>query len=494
MRTMDGYVRVSRVMGREGDGYMSPAIQEAEIRRWADRNGVTVGMLLTDEDVSGGKAAADRRLGELLKRVESGASDGVVVRSLDRFGRDSLDGAVNIKRLTDAGARLIAVIDNVDTGPGGSSKIALAVQLAIAEDYLDRVKANWDATKRRNVEERGLHVCGQAPFGYRRADAAEGYEGQRDARLVLEPSEAEIVRAAFEMRAEGQPFANVHRAMEARAGRGFNANTPTRMVKNRAYLGEARATVKSRDGHGTEQIVKEDAHEAIVTPELFAAAQREPRLPNDGTLAQQALLAGVVSCATCGSRMHVKGRGPKGRRRAFYACANEDCSARAAIVAERVDDHVVWLLSQDESGAADAAGSEEERWLAARERVRTAEADLAALVSERGDLKVETWRSMIVATEQALEAARAELYSLKDPGLADALVVMLDGKLRAYQPWGEDRDADRHTLRRYIGSVAVAPCGRGRGVPASERVAVRWIDGSAPKIASVEKLLASNAV
>ena len=33
MQVMDAYVRVSRVMGREDDSYMSPSIQEDDARR-----------------------------------------------------------------------------------------------------------------------------------------------------------------------------------------------------------------------------------------------------------------------------------------------------------------------------------------------------------------------------------------------------------------------------------------------------------------------------
>jgi hypothetical protein len=86
---MDAYIRVSRVMGREGDSYMSPAIQEADIRRWAKTNGVTIAETPTiEEDVSGGKAVKDRGLEKLISRIEHGQSGGVLVHHIDRFGRD----------------------------------------------------------------------------------------------------------------------------------------------------------------------------------------------------------------------------------------------------------------------------------------------------------------------------------------------------------------------------------------------------------------------
>jgi hypothetical protein len=40
---MDGYVRVSRVNGREGEGYISPRVQEEKIRQWAALQDVELG-------------------------------------------------------------------------------------------------------------------------------------------------------------------------------------------------------------------------------------------------------------------------------------------------------------------------------------------------------------------------------------------------------------------------------------------------------------------
>jgi DNA invertase Pin-like site-specific DNA recombinase len=490
MQVMDGYIRVSRVMGREGDSYMSPSIQEDDIKRWAEARGVSLGKIAKDEDVSGGKAIAARGLGGLIDRIEAGVSSGVIVNHLDRFGRDALDAAIAIKRIHDAGGRLVATSTGTDSSQP-DAKMILNFYFMMAEAYLDRTKASWDATKRRNVEERGLHVCASAPFGYQRVDKVEGYEGSRDARLVVVPQEAEIVRLAFKQRADGQPFANINRACAASLGRPLSRNFARRTIDNRVYLGEARATVRAKEGPGTEQIVKEGAHEAIVTPELYAAANRtqSKSWPLDGSLSEQALLAGVVRCASCGHRMHVRGKTRKGKRQAFYHCSRGstrgDCAAPSSAYVNLVDEHVLWVLSQDESGAVSAVGGEEQRYLEAREHLREAEDDLASLVADRGDLSLKTWQSMVVDLERAVEDARADLYSIPDPGIEDAPVVMLGGRLWAYKPWGEDRDADRRTLRRYVGSVEIKSCGmNGRWTPIDQRVSVTWADGSEPQIPS----------
>src|SRR4051794_14496341 len=84
---MDGYVRVSRRGGRQGDGYISPDVQEQNIRRWAADHGVEIGEIVKEEDVSGAKPLAERDLGRLVQKCETGESDGIIVNETSRFAR-----------------------------------------------------------------------------------------------------------------------------------------------------------------------------------------------------------------------------------------------------------------------------------------------------------------------------------------------------------------------------------------------------------------------
>jgi hypothetical protein len=77
------------------------------------------------------------------------------------------------------------------------------------------------------------------------------------------------------------------------------------------------------------------------------------------------------------------------------------------------------------------------------------------------------------------------MWDLQDYDLPeDAEIVELDGHKILYQPWGEDREADRRTLRRCIGTLTVARSDRRRGwQPLDERVSLMWADGSLPQVA-----------
>jgi DNA invertase Pin-like site-specific DNA recombinase len=490
---MDVYVRVSRKGGREGEAYRSPGIQTDECRRWAEREGITVGKVVKNEDVSGAKAIKDRGLEELIARAEAGVSAGVVVYALDRFGRDELDAALAIRRLSEVGARLVSTSEGIDssrTDPG--SKMALKLHLMFAEAYLDRVKQNWKDTTERAIGE-GIHITGKPSVGYVRKDRVEPIYNEKgelvpNGRLVVEPHAAEVVRELFEMRARGSSFGEITKRAEERLDRPFGKSTVRQWVRNRVYLGEARRGAT----------VNPDAHEAIVTPELFAAANRPtaPRKPRS-VLTSKALLTGLVRCAGCGHSMGVVGSGVGKGRKPFYVCAKHFATGRcegAAALATLVDDLVIDQLGGAWEQVIAASGSEEQRYLIARERLQASERELEALIQDT-DYTHETRRRLILKAEKEIEEARAEMYSLPDPGLDDAPIVWLDGKPHAYTLWGEDRDRDRRLLRKYVKAVRVAKADpkRRRWQPIHERVSIEWIGGVEIDTSLADAFVASEA-
>ena len=95
------------------------------------------GLKITLEVEESGSGALNSRPG--LRRVMDAAHKGevgaVLVWKLDRFGRSSLDVLSNIRHLTDAGTRFIAVTQGLDVKPEGDamSQLILTVLSGVAE-------------------------------------------------------------------------------------------------------------------------------------------------------------------------------------------------------------------------------------------------------------------------------------------------------------------------------------------------------------------------
>ncbi len=84
------------------------------------------------------------KLGKLLKRVESGASEGIVAFKLSRFGRGALETLQAVERIRKVGGRLVTVEDGVDSAtPGG--RLLLTVLAGLAEEELEQRRSGWAA-------------------------------------------------------------------------------------------------------------------------------------------------------------------------------------------------------------------------------------------------------------------------------------------------------------------------------------------------------------
>jgi hypothetical protein len=75
----DGYIRVSRRVGRKGPGYVSPTVQKEAIARWAEYRGVEIAAWHADEDESGGT----ERAGEPVARIAAQMVSQLAGRNLD---------------------------------------------------------------------------------------------------------------------------------------------------------------------------------------------------------------------------------------------------------------------------------------------------------------------------------------------------------------------------------------------------------------------------
>jgi site-specific DNA recombinase len=276
---LDAYIRVSKVAGRAGESFQSPEQQRQQIESWARAHGHTLTWHPPELDVSGG--TMNRPIfDQIMQRIRTSQSDGLIVAKLDRFARTLVGALSTLEEFERHGAVLVSVADNIDLStPMG--KAFLRILLIFAELERDRIKESWDAAGA-NAIARGIHI---GKF------ALTGYDKGPDKRLV--PNElAPAIREAFLMRGAHRTRTQVaHRLNEIAPRPNGGLWTPPmieRMIKNRAYMG-----IAYRGEH-----MNPNAHEAIVTAAEWQAANLAPvrseargKLPN--------LLGGIARCAGC---------------------------------------------------------------------------------------------------------------------------------------------------------------------------------------------------
>lgn len=465
---MDGYIRVSRVGGREGDAYKSPGIQRTEIEQWAKRTGVALGKVVVDEDVSGKKAASDRGLEQLIKRAESGASAGIIVYKIDRFGRDLADVAVNVQRLKKTGTRLVSATEGIDSSAELGS-VFIGFLAGMGEYQWEMLKAGWARATTKAVEEDGIHLHGRhIPLGYRK---------RADKRLEPHPVAGPAVREAFKLKAGGASHNEVVQFLADKLGKRPAKSSVTAMLRNRVYLGEAR---------GPYGATKANAHPALVDETTFFKVQARQGVKNAPTgAAATTRLRGIITCAHCGHKLRTQqSTNHKGDRVPSYVCAGRyaggNCPSPASGDAAKVDKYVIEQLSLvwDEVGAGlEDAAQRHASAKAAYEQAQRAYDEWANDAEAYVRLGADQFKTTLYALDQHLEKVRNDFYGLDDPGLATTSTVVIDGQPFVYEEFGRDATRDRDYLASVIKSVTLAKADpkRRRWQPISERVQIDWV-------------------
>ncbi len=161
---MDGYLRVSRKMGRDGEGYISPKVQRESIERWAEYTGVEILDWHFDEDESGGTQNRPG-LRAAMARIEAGETGGLICWRVDRFARNVGPAEADVELIRSKGARIAFSDENLDTsGPLG--EYLLTNLLAMARLQRQLLSTGWQTARGRAIK-RGAFI-GMAPLGYRK--------------------------------------------------------------------------------------------------------------------------------------------------------------------------------------------------------------------------------------------------------------------------------------------------------------------------------------
>lgn len=274
---VDGYIRVSRVAGREGERFISPAEQRKAIDGWAQLHRKDLLEVFEDLDQSGKKRHRPG-LDAAIERVKAGTSEGIIVAKLDRFGRSVSHLGELLDILAAHDAALFTVAEGIDTS-GRAGRMIASIMSAVAEFEVHRQGESWFVA-RSNAVARGVYVGGTIPLGYVKDDTG---------RLSPGP-EAPIVKEAFNRRATGESWGKLAEWIATQTTGGWSVGAVRYLISNRAYLGEI---------HGGQGIANLEGHDPIVDRATFEAANTVRGVAPSRSGRASGLLSGILRCASC---------------------------------------------------------------------------------------------------------------------------------------------------------------------------------------------------
>ncbi|MBA3841762.1 MAG: recombinase family protein [Actinobacteria bacterium] len=483
------YIRVSRVGGRDKtDGYISPKEQQKAIDRYAEYENVELHAPIIEENVSGGSLEGRSGFEQAMTMVDRGTAGGVISLRLNRIARNIRDAIDIADRLDKKNARLISVSEKIDLGTG-TGRFQFYVFAALAQLELEQITEQWKVSVGQAVE-KGIHISAAVPFGYLKGE---------DRRLYPDPEAAPSVKEIFKRRAKSPPesWAAISAWLweqgvkTGRGNEGFSRSALQAIVTNRAYLGEAHYVGKGKRGkEPVFDLVNPKAHKPLVSATVFERAQPNGETAErNGTLTDQTLLRGILTCEFCGHRLVLLGSTDRatGERMANYHCARDHadgkCSQPVAIQARRIDPVVEELFLDRLS-----AYSKKPRAMRVTNTALLVKAE-AKLAEEEAGLASWLAQDFIGIPQKLVEKQKAERLA-RFSAAEEALKIERDRaqvgaeieKGDLVERWPElGREERNRILRAAIDRVVITDAGgkRGRGAPPPEKriKSIAWATG-----------------
>lgn len=321
------YIRVS-TQEQADEGY-SVGAQTERLTAYCKAKGWTVYQTYTDGGFSGSNT--DRpALDKLIKDVKKKKVDIVIVYKLDRLSRSQKDTLYLIEDVfLKYGVGFVSMNENFDTStPFGRAMIGILSVFAQLER--EQIKERTSMGRIERAKDGYFHGGGYTPIGY---DYIDG-------ELVVNEYEAMQIREVYALFLKGTPIERIRSIMNSKKyttkyGSWGNHSAVRNAITQKIYTGKI-------EWRGE---VYEGRHEAIISEDLFAKAQKryESISWTRGSGEHKArpfqakyLLTGLIICGNCGARYFAKGnysgRGENKRYHPYYTCYSRSKSAKNMII------------------------------------------------------------------------------------------------------------------------------------------------------------------
>ena len=407
-KTCFGYTRVSTV--KQGEGVSLEAQHEA-ISAFAARNNLQITRWFEEKETAAkrGRPIFDA----VVKALQAGDADGLIVHKIDRSARNFSDWA-RVGELVDSGIDVHFAHESLDLRSRGG-RLTADIQAVIAADYVRNLR-----------EECKKGVDGRLKQGLTPWAAPIGYLDQgRGKAKVPDPIRGPLVRQAFELYATGRySFQGLRlelqrRGLKTRNGRPITKGCFENMLSNPFYYG---VIYLKRTGRSYPGI-----HEPLISSALF---KRVMDIRNGKHIKKETLhnhpYRKLITCGLC--QRSLIGERQKGH--VYYRCHTRDCPT-TGIRQDRFEEAVAVELQRWQLRPSDQKryAAKMQQWL----RKQTPEVD-----------------------KKAIELQLANVAARQDQ-LTDALLDQLIDKA-TFLERKERLQSERHAYETALREIDKTPC------------------------------------
>lgn len=345
------YIRVS-THGKQEE--LSPAAQKRLLLKYAKEHNIVISKeyIYEEKGISGRKADRRPQFMEMIAAAKSNPSpfDVILVWKFSRFARNQEESIVYKSLLRKkCSVDVISVSEPLIDGAFGS----LIERIIEWMDEYYSIRLSGEVF--RGMSEKAMKGGYQArpPLGYK-------IERKGEAPVIV-PEEAEIIKYIFDK------YVNAHMGIfdiarnlntlgaKTSHGKNFERRSVEYILKNPTYCGVIRWNMTDNQTKETKEksewIIADGSHPAIISKELFDAAQKRFSQEYNPSGARPSStyrhwLSGLVKCPACGRTMIAKSMVDKtyGRHYCYFTCygySKGKCLAKTSVSSKKLEPYVL---------------------------------------------------------------------------------------------------------------------------------------------------------
>ena len=307
--------------------------------------------------------SADKRPGfqKMIQDAMAGKIDKILVKSISRFGRNSLEAETYVHKLKEKGVEVFFEREGISSF-NPQADMVFSFLAAVTQEESKSISQNLKWAFAKKAEQGIRHIGSNRVLGY---DEING---------VLTPNEnAWAVKFMFESYANGMTLEQIAQELKERGfvtlrGKGKLTSTSiARTLRNEIYKGD-RQIQKSphadmithrpeKDGEYKSYYVEKD-HEAIVSEELWEKVQQVLAEPKPVFANKNShYLRGKVVCGNCGGYFMRTTRQKKSGKYKKWICKGQLASSGCKNLLIREEDLLARI--EEQLGASDEAACEQ---------------------------------------------------------------------------------------------------------------------------------------
>ena len=324
------YCRVSKDVEQQDGSFETQ--KETYERMISEHPDWELAAIYADKGKSGTSRMKRAEFNRMLEDAEAGRVDKILVKSISRFSRNTVDMLASVRHLKEIGVSVFFEKEKIDTD-GLASELLLTVFAAFAQEESFSISENMRSGMRNRFK-----------MGIPKLSRIYGFDNTERGEIAVNKEQAKVVRRIFNLYANGMSTPAIAQLLNSEGlttalgdsvssedGTQWHANTINGILHNEKYIGDCfmQKTVTSSyltHTHTADLNVNsyytKNHHEAIVDRDIYDTVQRSLYMKDMRNGVSQYPYYGFLRCPDCGRpmvRIMLKGRA----NRNAWVCAGD---------------------------------------------------------------------------------------------------------------------------------------------------------------------------